>query len=413
MRRSRPGAGVGGAGGGVGQGVGHGAGEGDAAQFGGAADRFRGQRAPAAGRRLVPGEQGLVEVDGGQVAEDRDGHVEEFAGGGLQVQGVADAGAGLVEQGEVAAGAGRLAGGGVAPRHVGGESGDADGAARSAVHPVEVHGPVAALGVAGGRADELEVGDGAARLQDPFEGGGQAVGLRAGEVVVDGAAAVVVGPAAEDGGEALVGADDGEVGAEQNETERRLAEYRLRGGEIRLDAAQGADVHDDADRGAFAGGRLTGHHIDLGEPVGAVLAGHPEGDESRPLLAVEHLADPAVALAADLARQERLDRVLAHGLVRGHAEETGGPAAPLLDQPVGPDREGGDSDVVVDRAGRTALPHDVARCPRYFAHATVPSSSHTGPVMPAVFSTTAPSGTAFTITARSQSLSARFFPDLR
>ncbi|SCE44157.1 hypothetical protein GA0115253_105373 [Streptomyces sp. Termitarium-T10T-6] len=163
--------------------------------------------------------------------------------------------------------------------------------------------------------------------------------------------------------------------------------------------------------------RQTRHHIDLGDAVRPALARHPERDEARPLLAVEDLADPPVAVRAQLGGHEGLHRVTADRLGRGHAEQRGGPAAPLLDQTVGADREGGHPDVVIDRAGRAVLPHDVtgrpdgvARCPRYFAHATVPSSSHTGPVLPAVFSTTAPTDTAFTITARSQSLSARFCP---
>lgn len=79
--------------GGVGQGVRHRAGQGDAAQFGGASDGFLPERVPAAGRRVVAGEQPLIEVDGGEVAEAGHGDVEEFAGGGLQVQGVADPGA--------------------------------------------------------------------------------------------------------------------------------------------------------------------------------------------------------------------------------------------------------------------------------------------------------------------------------
>lgn len=182
---------------------------------------------PTAGSGLLAGEQPLVEVDGGEVAEAGDGHVEELAGGGLQVQGIADAGAGLVEEGEVAAGAGGLAGGDVPAGDVGGEAGDADGPAGPAVHPVEVHGPVAALGAAGGGADELEVGDRLPGLQDPFQGGGQPVGLGPRQIVLHRAAPVVVGRAAEDGGEALVGPDDGEVHAEQHEAERRLTEYGL------------------------------------------------------------------------------------------------------------------------------------------------------------------------------------------
>lgn len=105
----------------------HGAGEGDAAQFGGAAEGLLPERVPAAGRRVVAGEQPLVEVDGGKVTEAGDGDVEEFAGRGLQVEGVADAGTGLVEQREVAAGAGGLAGGDVPSGHIGGQSGDTDG----------------------------------------------------------------------------------------------------------------------------------------------------------------------------------------------------------------------------------------------------------------------------------------------
>ncbi len=65
---------------------------------------------------VVADEEALVEVDGGEVAEAGDDDVEEFAGGGLQVEGVADAGAGLVQEGEVAPGGGGLAGGGAAGR---------------------------------------------------------------------------------------------------------------------------------------------------------------------------------------------------------------------------------------------------------------------------------------------------------
>lgn len=213
--------------GGVGQGVRHGAGQGDAAQFGGAADGFLTERVPAAGRCVVAGEQPLVEVDGGEVAEAGHGDVEEFAGGGLQVEGVADTGTGLVEQGEVATGAGGLAGGDVPAGDIGGQSGDADGAAGAAVHAVEVHGPVAAAGFAGRGADDPEIGDGCSGLQYALDGGGEPVGLGAGEIVLDRAAAVVLGPAAEDGGEALVGADHREVRTEQHEAERRLAEYGL------------------------------------------------------------------------------------------------------------------------------------------------------------------------------------------
>lgn len=108
---------------------------------------------------------------------------------------------------------------------------------------------MAALLVTGCGADELEIGDGVSGLQDPLEGGGQALGLGAGEIVIDRAAAVVVGLAAEDGGEALVGSYDREVRAEQHETEGRLAENGLRGRQVRLDTAQGADIHDDAERG--------------------------------------------------------------------------------------------------------------------------------------------------------------------
>jgi hypothetical protein len=86
--------------------VGDGAGEGDPAQFGAAVGQ--------SGRGLVAHQEALVEVDGGEVAEAGDDDVEEFAGGGLQVEGVADAGAGLVQEGEIAPGGGGLAGGGAA-----------------------------------------------------------------------------------------------------------------------------------------------------------------------------------------------------------------------------------------------------------------------------------------------------------
>lgn len=86
---------------------------------------------------------------------------------------------------------------------------------------------MAAAGFAGCGADDPEIGDGRSGRQYAFDGGGEPVGLGSGEVVLDGAAAVVLGPASEDGGEALVGADHREVGTEQNEAEGRLAKYCL------------------------------------------------------------------------------------------------------------------------------------------------------------------------------------------
>lgn len=292
------------------------------------------------------------------------------------------------------------------------EPGDPDGAAGSAVDAVEVDRPVPVVGGAGGGAHELEVGDGLAALQYASERGGHPLGLGGCEVVVDGTASVLVDVAAEEGGEAAVGALHREVHPEQEEAEGRLAENRLRGGEVGLDLPEHPDVHHDAHRAAPPAGGLARHDVQLGDSVRVVLARHPERDQTRPLLAVEDLRDPAATASVQFGGHEGVHRILAHGIACGHAEELLGPAAPLLHQSVGPDGEGGDSDVVVDRAGRAALPHDVARrvrhpsSPRYLAHATVPSSSST-PDRPwtAVFSTTAPAGTVFTITARSQSLS--------
>ncbi len=108
-------------------GVGDRAGEGDPAQFGAAVGE--------AGRGLVAGQQTLVQVDGGQVAEAGHDHVEEFAGRGLQVEGVPYAGARLVQEGEIAPGRGGLAGGGAAGGDVGSEPGDRRWAGRSRCAP--------------------------------------------------------------------------------------------------------------------------------------------------------------------------------------------------------------------------------------------------------------------------------------
>lgn len=225
--------------------------------------------APQALRGLVALQECLVEVDGGEVAEGGDGDVEEFAGGGVQVEAGPDARGGVVEQGEVAPGVGGLAGGGVAAGDVGADGGDAEGASGAVVDAVEVDRPVApfaGLGVGGGPG-ELEVVDRVAGVQDAVEGGAEPVGLARGEVVLGGAAAVGVGGAAEDGGEPLVGPLDAQVGAEEQEADGRLAENRLRGGQSRLDAPQGADVHHDADGGPVARLGTGGHHVDLGQPL--------------------------------------------------------------------------------------------------------------------------------------------------
>ncbi|CAM5658144.1 hypothetical protein SFUMM280S_01607 [Streptomyces fumanus] len=417
--------------------VGHGAGVGDAAQFRAAVGE--------AVRCLVADQQALVEVDGGQVAEAGDDHVEEFAGGGLQVEGVADAGAGLVEEGEVAPGGGGLAGGGAAGGDVGSQPGDADGAAGTAVHPVEVDGPVAALLGARYEARDVHVGDGVAGLQHPAQGGGDPVGLGARQIVVDALAAVVVGGAAEEGGEPLVGAAHPQIGVDQQEAERRLAEYRLRGGEVGLDGPQGADVDDDADGGLLPVRCPRRHDVDLGQSAPAAgparLVRDAERDHAGPLPPVQDLGHLALAALAQVGVDEDLYGVHADGTVRADAEQVLGAQAPLVDQPVRADGEGGDLDVVVDRAGRAALPHGVAgrrrarhaarrvaargpvprvvrrvrgpRGPRwYLAHANRPlqltasGTGHRGR-LPAVSSTTGPHNTVFTITARSRSFSVR------
>ncbi|MGX1224310.1 hypothetical protein RKD42_005569 [Streptomyces ambofaciens] len=410
-----------------------GAGEGDTAQFRAAVGE--------AGRALVADQQALVEVDGGEVAEAGDDDVEEFAGGGLQVEGVADAGTGLVEEGEVAPGGGGLAGGLAAGGDVGAEPGDADGPAGTAVHAVEVDGPVAAFLGARHEARDVHVRDGVTGLQDPAQGGGDPVGLGTRQVVVDALAPVVVGGAAEGGGEPLVGAAHPQVGVDQQEPEGRLAEYGLRRGEVGLDAAQDADVDDDADGGLLPVLGARRHDVHLGEPAppASVARGPagppglvrcPEGDHAGPLPPVEDLGHLALAALAQVGVDEGLDGIGAHGVLGPDAEQLLRPQAPLVDESVGADGEGGDLDVVVDGAGRAALPHRVTEwrvCRRalglrglrgllgprwYLAHANRPlqlTASGTGHRrrLPAVSSTTAPHDTVFTITARSRWFSVR------
>ncbi|MGX1367690.1 hypothetical protein RKD19_003049 [Streptomyces canus] len=429
----------GGAGAGEG-GVGDRAGEGDPAQFGTAVGE--------PGRGLVARQQPLVEVDGGQVAEAGHDDVEEFAGRGLQVERVPYAGAGLVQQGEIAPCGGCLTGGGAAGGDVGSQPGDADGPAGAAAHPVQVDGPVAALVGARQKARDVHVRDGVAGLQDPAQGRGDPLGLGTGQVVVDALAAVVVRAAAEEGGETVVDAADPQLGVDQHESEGRLTENRLRGGEVGLDAPQCAHIDDDADGGLLTLLGPRRHDVDLGEPLPAALAlvrrllrGHPEGNHTGPLAAVQDLRHLALALRAQVLVDEGLDGVHADGVLGGDAEELLGPQAPLVDQTVGAYGEGRDLDVVVDRAGRAALPHGVGgrrlvgtdlchgithglrpRAARrvlrlrglrwYLAHANRPlqltasGTGHRGR-LPAVSSTTAPHNTVFTITARSRRFSVR------
>jgi hypothetical protein len=149
--------------------VGHGAGVGDAAQLGAAVGEAR--------RGLVAGQEALVEVDGGEVAEARDGHVEEFTGRGLQVERVADARARLVQKGEIAPCLGCLAGGGAARGDVGAQPGDAYRTARTAVHAIEVDGPVATLAGTGHGAADQQLVDHVAGLQDTAQNRGDTLGL--------------------------------------------------------------------------------------------------------------------------------------------------------------------------------------------------------------------------------------------
>ncbi len=409
--------------------TGDGAGEGDATQFGAAVGE--------SGRGLVASQQALVEVDGGEVAEAGDDDVEEFASRGLQIEGVPYAGAGLVEQGEVAPGGGGLAGGGAAGGDVGAEPGDADGPAAAAVHAVEVDRPVPAFLGTGDEAGDVHVGDGLAALQHPSQRGRDALGLAARQIVVNSLAPVVVRGAAEDGGEPHVGPAHPQVRVDEQESERGLTKNRLRGGEVGLDAAQCADVHDDAHGGLVALGGARRHDVHLGQALLAARAvrpvRHPERHHSGPLAAVEDFGHLPLAALAQVGIDEGLYGVHADGACGGDAEELLGAQAPLVDQPAGTDGEGRDLDVVVDGTRRTALPHGVTGCrislrglpPRavrrvlglrglrwYLAHANRPlqltasGTGHRGR-LPAVSSTTAPHDTVFTITARSRCFSDR------
>lgn len=315
-----------------------------------------------------------------------------------------------------------------------------------AAHPVQVDGPVAALVGPRQETRDVHVGDGVAGLQDPAQGRGDPLGLGARQIVVDALAPVIVRAAAEEGGETVVDAANPQVGVDQDESEGRLTENRLRGGEVGLDAAQRAYVDDDADGGLLALLGPRRHHIDLGEALPAALAvgrrrGHPEGHHAGPLAAVQDLRHLALALRAQVRVDEGLDGVHADGMLGGDAEELLGAQTPLLDQTVGAYGEGRDLDVVVDRAGRAALPHGVTGRrlagtdmrhgiirglrPRavqrvlrlrglrwYLAHANRPlqltasGTGHRGR-LPAVSSTTAPHNTVFTITARSRRFSVR------
>lgn len=199
--------------------VGHGAREGDPAQLAAAVE--------AALRGFVAGQQPLVQVHRRQVAEAGHRDVEQFAGGGLQVEGVPDAGARLVQQGEVAPGIGRLARRHVPAGDIGAQTRDAERTPRSTVDPVEVDRPMPAVLGPGRRADQLKFGDRLTGLQDPLERCGHPVGLGAGQIVVDGTAAVLIPVVAEESGEAPVDPLHREVRTEQQEAEGRLAEYGL------------------------------------------------------------------------------------------------------------------------------------------------------------------------------------------
>lgn len=280
-------------------------------------------------------------------------------------RGVADTGARLVQKGEIAPCRGRFPGCCAPTGDVGSEPGDTDGAAAAAVHAVEVDRPVAALLGAGHEARDVHVRDGVAGFENTAQCRGDALGLAARQIVMDRTAAVTVHVSAEQRGEPLVRTPDPQVGVDQQEAERRLTENRLRGGEVRLDAAEGPDVHDDAYGGPLAVLRHGGHHIDLGEALRArlaVLGGrHPEGDHAGPLAAVQDLRHLALAAFALVGFEERLDGVHAEGALRGYPEELFGAQTPLVDKAVRADGERGDLDVVVDRTGGTALPHRVAR----------------------------------------------------
>lgn len=251
----------------------------------------------------------------------------------------------------------------------------------------------------------------------------------------------------------MVGPADPQVGVDQQEAERGLAENGLRGGEVGLDAAERADVDDDADGGLVAVQSAGRHDVHLGEALLAAAAAghrvrHPERHHTGPLPPVEDLGHLALTAFAQVGVDEGVDGVHADGPVRGDAEDLLRAQTPLVDEAVGTDRERGDLDVVVDRTGRTALPHGVTRRRRlvravgeavrgaggertrgprpraarrvlglrglrwYLAHANRPlqlTASGTGHRrrLPAVSSTTGPHDTVFTITARSRCFSDR------
>ncbi len=277
-------------------------------------------------------------------------------------------GAGFVQQGQAAADARRLALGDMAAGDVQHLPGDAHRVAGRAVQAVERDGPVpdavtargaragAGAGVGAGArrgAREAQVQHGLAAGQHLAQRDHQALGLAGEEQVVRGEALQLGVRQPEAGREGVVDALQSQVEAEEEEAGRGLAEDGLGGGEVGLDPAEPAQVHGEAGGARVA---AVGHQVDLGEALAAVGVAVRRGAD--PLLALQDAVQPGPAALPELARDEGGDRIGADRLGGGHAEELGGPAAPLADQTVGADREGGDPDVVVDGPHRAVTPAD-------------------------------------------------------
>ncbi len=260
-------------------------------------------------------------------------------------------GAGLVEQGEVAPHAVGLALGDVPAGDVGHLPGDAHRLPAGAVEAVQRDRPEP---VALDRdAVHPQVEHRLAAIQHLAQRDGQPVRLGGREEVVRAEARQVGRCQADPGGEGVVDALEAQPLVEQDEAGRGLPEDGLGGGQVGLDPAQPAEVDGQTGR---AGGRecAVGHQVELGEALGA--GGVAVGGGADPLLAGEDALQPGAAALPELARHEGGDRVGADRLAGGQAEELRGAVAPLADPAVRADREGGDADVVVDRAGLPVAP---------------------------------------------------------
>lgn len=226
---------------------------------------------------MVARQDGVEDVDRGQVGELRYGDLAEFARRDPEVEGGADAYGGVGDQGEPLAGQGDGHRGLVLFGDVDDGNGDSQRPPGRVVEPVEGDRPgVVPVRIGGRTAGDEPVQLGPAGGQDLAHGRFDGRSVQTGEGLVDAAADVPGGGQAVDPFQGRVDQDVAELGVEDGQADRGLGDQPHGQGQVAFHAPQGGLVGGDAEGVEAPLAVLQPHVAEFRRPGAAVLVPHGE-----------------------------------------------------------------------------------------------------------------------------------------